>query len=187
MGCMAKSGETKSRRKLWIGLAASLLLLTASGLIVVVSALSCAFDNTGYASSSQFNRVNQELIAIAGALGRYRQDRGDFPGEQEGLAVLRGKYLDAVPDDAWNAPYRYRRNEDGAYRLYSVGANGRDEGGQGDDIVPGLKEYRCEDYEHLCRRPCETGLYVGLACTLASLALFAAMLLKMGIGRFRKA
>ena len=46
------------------------------------------------------------------------------------LAVLASQFLDTVPPDVANGePLHYRRTKDGLFVLYSVGWNGKDDGG----------------------------------------------------------
>jgi hypothetical protein len=83
------------------------------------------------------------------ALHAFRKDVGRFPTVEEGLAALRiqpagvdtwkGPYLNIeTPDlDLWDRPLHYSLIDTpaGQYiNLYSLGANGQDEGGLGDDL-----------------------------------------------------
>ncbi|MCA9447141.1 MAG: type II secretion system protein GspG, partial [Candidatus Omnitrophica bacterium] len=76
-------------------------------------------------------------------------DMGRFPQPEEGLAVLRsasgemadwkGPYLpEEIPDvDPWGNPLEYsliKLENQTVVNLYSVGANGIDEQGLGDDL-----------------------------------------------------
>jgi hypothetical protein len=74
-------------------------------------------------------------LHVAFALAAYRADRGRYPAK---LAELAPKYLAAVPGDLFSGkPLVYRPSEEG-YLLYSVGVNGKDEGGRWyDDDPPG--------------------------------------------------
>jgi hypothetical protein len=75
----------------------------------------------------------QDNLSVAFALAAYRRDHGRYPKE---LAALAPKYLDKVPADLFSGkPLIYRPSENG-YLLYSVGVNGRDEGGQGYEDQP---------------------------------------------------
>lgn len=76
------------------------------------------------------------------ALERHRRAEGSYP---ETLNALTPKLIDAVPNDPYaNGPLLYKR-VDGDYQLYSVGMNGKDDGGGlipegrivplGDDVV----------------------------------------------------
>lgn len=63
---------------------------------------------------------------VACALERWRRAEGGYP---ETLEALAPRFLAKVPHDvATGAPLRYARTE-GAYRLFSIGWNGTDEGG----------------------------------------------------------
>ena len=69
--------------------------------------------------------LNEAITACA--LERFFLDHGDYPAT---LAELVPTYLDRVrPDPVDGAPLRYRRTVDGRFVLYSVGNNGRDDGG----------------------------------------------------------
>lgn len=70
---------------------------------------------------------NDETI-VACALERYRQANGQFPGT---LDALTPKYLATIPADVITGQsLKYRRTDDGQFQLYSVGWNGKDDGGK---------------------------------------------------------
>jgi hypothetical protein len=70
------------------------------------------------------------LTKLAFALAAYRVDRGSYPAK---LADLTPKYVTEVPKDIFaDADLHYAR-EGGGYLLYSVGPNGKDDGGKGYD------------------------------------------------------
>jgi hypothetical protein len=70
--------------------------------------------------------------AIACALERYRLAKGQFP---ETLFSLTPQFIERVPTDVITGePYKYRRTAGGQFVLYSVGWNGKDDGG-----VPGKR------------------------------------------------
>ncbi len=81
----------------------------------------------------------QRNLQLAFALAAYRADHGKYPAQ---LADLAPKYLDKIPNDYFtDKPLVYKPNATG-YLLYSVGENGRDDGGatfsdepSGDDLV----------------------------------------------------
>lgn len=62
-------------------------------------------------------RVAQDIRAIENALKLYRLDNFDYPSQSDGLDALmsqpasarnwRGPYLENVPVDPWDEPYRY--------------------------------------------------------------------------------
>jgi hypothetical protein len=67
---------------------------------------------------------------LAFALAAYRADRGTYPAK---LAELVPKYVAEVPKDIFIAADLHYRLEGGGYLLYSVGPNGKDDGGKGTD------------------------------------------------------
>ena len=90
-------------------------------------------------------------VQVAFALAAYRRDHGDYPAKLDDLAP---KYLAAVPDDLFSGKALVYRPAEKGYLFYSVGVNGKDEGGRsfnddpaGDDLpvsmpLPELKGKR---------------------------------------------
>ena len=71
--------------------------------------------------------TQRSLLISALALHRYQLRHGRFPPDLESLAP---EFLAAVPLDFMNGqPLRYRLEPGGSFRLYSVGADGVDDGG----------------------------------------------------------
>jgi hypothetical protein len=69
----------------------------------------------------------QQLAVSAIAIRRYEVANGKVPGSLDELAP---KFLLAVPLDPFDdKPLRYKRNQDGSFTLYSIGANRKDDGG----------------------------------------------------------
>jgi hypothetical protein len=67
------------------------------------------------------------LAALGCALERYRRSEGQFP---ETLEMLQPRFMDKLPQDLINRqPLKYHRTPDGQFVLYSVGADGKDDGG----------------------------------------------------------
>jgi len=75
-----------------------------------------------------------DLTRLAFALAAYRADRGKYPGKLEDLVP---KFFAELPKDMFNASEMHYRLEGGGYLLYSVGVNGKDDGGKG---IDGRKE-----------------------------------------------
>jgi hypothetical protein len=77
----------------------------------------------------------QANLQLAFALAAYHSDSGSYPAKLDALAP---KYLEKIPNDLFSGkPLIYRLEGDG-YLLYSVGANGIDDGGASyDDQPPG--------------------------------------------------
>jgi hypothetical protein len=68
-----------------------------------------------------------KLAITACALERYHLAQGEYPERLEQLAP---KFAVATPlDPMLNEPFRYQRTDDGWFLLYSVGLNGKDDGG----------------------------------------------------------
>jgi hypothetical protein len=72
-----------------------------------------------------------ELTRLAAALAVYRAEHGGYP---DGLEALVPGVLTKLPVDLYNAkPFVYQRDGDG-HLLYSMGANGTDDGGSNDQL-----------------------------------------------------
>lgn len=71
--------------------------------------------------------VARSVVIVAIALKRYELRHQQLPATLEELTP---EFLPSVPIDCMDGqPLRYRRNADGTFLLYSVGANGVDDGG----------------------------------------------------------
>jgi hypothetical protein len=80
---------------------------------------------------------NQDNLLVALTLAAYERDHGSYPPE---LATLIPKYLDKLPTDLFSGQPLIYKLTDRGYLLYSVGVNGKDDGGKGyddgaDDLV----------------------------------------------------
>ena len=75
--------------------------------------------------------MQSEMNKLAFALAAYHVDQGSYPAR---LADLVPKYVKVVPKDIFNndADLHYTQEGDG-YLLYSVGSNGKDDGGRSYD------------------------------------------------------
>lgn len=67
-----------------------------------------------------------QLAIAACALERHRLARGSYP---ETLAPLAPEFGPLPPDPMSGQPFRYERTADGRFRLWSLGWNGKDDGG----------------------------------------------------------
>jgi hypothetical protein len=80
---------------------------------------SCA---TAEDRATAYRRMDELLFALVA----YRAEQDEYPAE---LAKICPKYLQSLPDDPFGTgPIRYKREPEG-YVLYSVGPNGKDDGG----------------------------------------------------------
>ncbi len=101
----------------------------------------------GRADKARVQKAESDLSTIATALSLYRLDNQALPTTEQGLDALVKKtglspvpqnwktngYLDSLPLDPWDTPYRYitpAQYTDGAYDLFSLGADGK-RGGEG--------------------------------------------------------
>jgi len=92
-----------------------------------------SFASEGVMSLARvFNRLMvaeaaRKMAITAIALERYRLRHGKYPAE---LAALVPEIVSAVPRDPVDgSPIRYRLESDGTYVLYSIGEDGKDDGG----------------------------------------------------------
>jgi hypothetical protein len=77
----------------------------------------------------------QRNLHVAFALAAYQRDNGRYPAKLDDLAP---KYLARVPGDIFSGKALIYRPAKKGYLLYSVGVNGKDEGGRWyDDDPPG--------------------------------------------------
>ena len=78
---------------------------------------------------------DQRNLHLAFALAAYRIDNGRYPPK---LDLLAPKYVAAVPADLFSGKALIYHPSNGGYLLYSVGPNGKDDGGRWyDDDPPG--------------------------------------------------
>jgi hypothetical protein len=74
-------------------------------------------------------------MQLAFALALYQRHHGRYPAKLDELAP---KYIAKVPEDVFSGKAIVYRSSANGYLLYSVGVNGRDEGGRGpEDSPPG--------------------------------------------------
>jgi hypothetical protein len=71
--------------------------------------------------------VARRIVTTAIALKRYQLKHGDYPPNLD--AIVRSFPPAVTLDPVDGKPLRYRPNQDGTYLLYSVGPNGKDDGG----------------------------------------------------------
>ena len=73
------------------------------------------------------------MVPVVFALAAYRADSGGYPSD---LTALVPKYLPAIPNHLYSdRPLCYKRQQFG-YVLYSVGKNGKDDGGRSNRDEP---------------------------------------------------
>lgn len=97
-----------------------------------------AMPNSGRAFEAVIRLETQRRMTITViALLRFQQQDGRYPAS---LTELSPRFLTKPLMDPWSGtPFHYRPNADGTFTLYSVGEDGRDDGGDSTPLVPGQK------------------------------------------------
>ncbi len=89
---------------------------------------------------SPADQVRYDLSNLKAAITIYRLQNDQLPVALSDLLEPSEAYpqgclgSDSIPQDPWGNTYRYQVRGSG-YALWSIGANGTDDGGQGDDIL----------------------------------------------------
>ena len=85
-------------------------------------------------------QARAQLNEFRMALTLYKLENGDYPDRLDQLLEPSQSYpegylgRDTLPLDPWGHPYRYVKTDSG-YAVWSVGPNGQDENGAGDDLA----------------------------------------------------
>ena len=99
---------------------------------------------------SRFNYAQTDLHDIQNALDLFQKETGNLPNTETGISVLYNsiqRYLFHPMLDPWHRPYIYKSVANNSnYILYSIGKNGIDEAGNGDDLTTWEKSYSYADY-----------------------------------------
>jgi hypothetical protein len=147
-------------------------IFVAGSLVTAATEVVCPLSiSKSWLYSAQF-----ELEYLAAAVDRFRSDKNELPSN---LDQVLGVYIRSEGRDPWGNSYIYRQTAAAAgYLLYSRGANGIDEGGAGDDVLPhgSTKSYTCAQYESLCVSGCQVTkgvAFVAALIALLGIALFA--------------
>jgi hypothetical protein len=97
-----------------------------------------------FANDEDCGAMQFDLNRLAFALAAYHADRGTYPAR---LADLAPGYVAKVPKDIFNDSELHYRQEAGGCLLYSVGINGKDDGGKGYDDRE-ASDLKGESYEY---------------------------------------
>ncbi len=99
-----------------------------SGETHLESMLSESIQSIGKTFSRAMRAESTKQLSVAAiALKRFQLKRGSLP---EKLSELTPEFLTTAPIDPVDGqPLRYRRNADGTFLLYSIGEDGKDDGG----------------------------------------------------------
>jgi general secretion pathway protein G len=115
--------------------AGAFTLIEVMIVIVILGLLAgiAAYSIPQYLDRAKRQKARTDISVFVGALDAYYGERGQYPGNQEGLRALAPGYIKALPNDPWGRPYQYvQPGKSGAYDIVSYGADGR-EGGTGAD------------------------------------------------------
>jgi hypothetical protein len=82
---------------------------------------------------ADLHEQRQRNLHLAFALAAYRAEHKRYPDKLDELAP---GYLAEVPSDLFSGKALIYRHAENGYLLYSVGANGRDDGGRGSADTP---------------------------------------------------
>jgi hypothetical protein len=94
-----------------------------------LSLVSMLFGGTSSVANIGDRAATQlELTKLGFALAAYRAEKGSYPAK---LADLTPKYVATVPKDPFNDQDLHYTQQGEGYLLYSVGVNGKDDGGKG--------------------------------------------------------
>jgi hypothetical protein len=125
----------------------------------------------------EIDLVLSDLGTIRQAVAVLKQRGSPLPPESIGLEALTKSpaILERVPTDQWGQAYVYRlvANSQG-YVVYSIGRNGVDEQGKGDDVTDSSKSYTCRDYDVGCGTSARELVFI-VSCTIALLSLLASL------------
>ena len=136
-----KRHDRHARREEGFTLMELLVVLAIIGLLAVLVAPRVI----QYLGGAKVDTATVQVDRLAGVLDLYRLEVGSYPSQEEGLAVLFDRPVNAVNwngpyirnrnslTDPWGNPYGYRYpGEHGEFDLFSLGADGR-EGGEGEN------------------------------------------------------
>lgn len=131
-GARARSGFT---------LVEMMVVIVILGLLATVVAINVLPSR----DKAMVTKAKADIATLEQAIEAYRLDNLDFPAELQALVAApagmaapdrypQGGYIRRLPEDPWGHPYQYRRQSahDGAFDVFSYGADGK-EGGEGDD------------------------------------------------------
>ena len=83
---------------------------------------------TAAADAEDRDAMQFEVTNLAFSLAAYRADHGGYPAK---LADLTPKYVPSIPKDLFSGRDLHYQQQANGYVLYSVGVNGKDDGGKG--------------------------------------------------------
>lgn len=103
--------------------------------LMVILLLALNFMSSGKLVYKKTTRTLSDLNSLSYAIETYKEKYNEYPTTEEGISRLIDKdILIKNPRDPWGSIYRYSHIDNNHYKLYSIGSNGLDENGGGDDI-----------------------------------------------------
>ncbi len=126
----------------------ALFLISLAGSIFTAAPI----DSHGYWS---LTHTSWEIKSISRSIASYAKENRRIPSKLELQTMLTKERCDDhfvyFPLDHWRRPYVYKVLDANRLRfvVYSAGPDGTDNGGDGDDVIEGAKNYTCELY-HSC-------------------------------------
>jgi hypothetical protein len=117
------------------------ILLTVGVMVFVLEDAALGYDVEVIEEIDSDEQVQRDLADIRAGMTVYKLSEDRYPSAIADLVMPVPDYPDGflgrpeAPMDPWGTSYLYRLNERGKPFLWSAGPNGRDEGGDGDDIV----------------------------------------------------
>lgn len=111
--------------------------------VLLVAGVGCVRPAVSAATTLKTTQTLLSIERLADVLEAHHRHTGRYPTTEEGLSALVGSAYSGwspgyvIPFDAWGRPYRYEHPSSGSgtqYELWSLGRNGIDEHGSGDDI-----------------------------------------------------
>ena len=120
----------------WVALPSSLIAF-------IILASSCQIVDL------KITKAFSDLSSIQTGLNLYALKEHRYPTDTEGLNALVPAVLLREGNDPWGTPYVYR-SQGRFYVLYSAGADGEDNRGEGDDVTDSSKKYECDVYGVNC-------------------------------------
>lgn len=112
----------------WVGLLLSLTVILVIPLFASIVDL-------------KIDKAFSDMTVLRTGLSQFQTKHQRFPTTAEGLGVLVPDFVLRVSRDPWGNAYAYRTVQVESYFLYSIGVDGRDEGGAGDDVTTPRKKY----------------------------------------------
>lgn len=108
-------------------LGAAALVFSAIFVVIIIAAL--ANPVRALLEDREASQAFDQLVEVGAAVERYRADKGAYPDTLEALVPT---YLREVPEDPYSGkPLRYSTAP--AHRLWSIGPDEKDDGGEIDD------------------------------------------------------